>query len=105
MSSGVSVSGTPAARVIIRRSLIHCEQGRRALPAGTRRVLAAQARMRHASAKTTLGTCSRFWPDRDELSRGSLALTRLGVDGARARYRPAAATGATTGSAVDFGVR
>jgi integrase len=32
-------------------------------------VKTAQARLRHASAKTTLGTYGHLWPDRDESTR------------------------------------
>jgi integrase len=36
-------------------------------------VKTVQARMRHASAKTTLDTYSHLWPDRDESSRAAVA--------------------------------
>ena len=42
-------------------------------------VKAAQARLRHASAKTTLDTYGHIWPDRDES-------TRAAVDGVLAEY-------------------
>jgi integrase len=32
-------------------------------------VKTVQARLRHASAKTTLDTCGHTWPDRDESTR------------------------------------
>ncbi|MFC9976170.1 hypothetical protein ACFVH6_35280 [Spirillospora sp. NPDC127200] len=31
-----------------------------------------QARLRHASAKTTLDTCAHLWPDRDEATRATV---------------------------------
>ena len=30
------------------------------------------ARLRHASAKTTLDTCARLWPDSDESTRTAI---------------------------------
>jgi integrase len=39
-----------------------------------------QARLRHASAKTTLDTYGHIWPDRDES-------TRVAVDAVLAGYR------------------
>jgi integrase len=35
-------------------------------------VKAVQARLRHASAKTTLGTYGHIWPDRDESTRAAV---------------------------------
>ena len=36
-------------------------------------VKTVQARMRHASAKTTLDTYGHLWPDKDESSRAAVA--------------------------------
>ena len=35
-------------------------------------VKTVQARLRHASAKTTLDTCGHMWPDRDESTRAAV---------------------------------
>jgi integrase len=35
-------------------------------------VKTAQARLRHASAKTTLDTYGHIWPDRDEPTRAAI---------------------------------
>lgn len=37
-------------------------------------VKVVQARVRHASAKTTLDTYGHLWPDRDESSRAAIAV-------------------------------
>ena len=36
-------------------------------------VKVVQARLRHASAKTTLDTYGHLWPDRDDTSRAAVA--------------------------------
>lgn len=36
-------------------------------------VKVVQARLRHASAKTTLDTYGHLWPDRDDISRAAVA--------------------------------
>ena len=40
--------------------------------APTARLKTVQARLRHASAKTTLDTYGHIWPDRDELTRATV---------------------------------
>ena len=35
-------------------------------------VKTVQARLRHASAKTTLDCCGHLWPDRDESTRAAV---------------------------------
>jgi hypothetical protein len=35
-------------------------------------VKTVQARLRHASAKTTLDTCGRIWPDSDETTKAAV---------------------------------
>ncbi len=42
-----------------------------------------QARLRHASAKTTLDTYGHMWPDRDESSRAAVAAALVRVPGAK----------------------
>lgn len=44
-----------------------------------------QARLRHASAMTTLNTYGHLWPDKDESSRAAVAVAL----GARAKERKA----------------
>lgn len=60
-------------------------------------VKTVQARMRHASAKTTLDTYGHLWPDRDESTRAVVEEVFL----ARAQNRPTPASGTSAGSAVD----
>jgi integrase len=50
-------------------------------------VKTVQARLRHASAKTTLDTYSHLWPDRDESSRAAVSAVYVEREGSR----PAAA--------------
>jgi hypothetical protein len=50
-------------------------------------VKVVQARLRHASAKTTLDTYGHLWPDKDESSRAAVAAVygvRAHAEGGRA---------------------
>lgn len=82
--------GRPAGPWAIERAVREARSGIKGLPAGFRfhdlrhyfaslliasglDVKVVQARMRHASAKTTLDVYGHLWPDRDESSRAAVA--------------------------------